>query len=441
MSKSKIFKVDLSELSKSEKEVIRILEEVGELIHDMWILQYDEKKQRCRCYPEDVSKEEIQEAADKDPAILDPYTIIKKNEDGNLYAVNYTKACPDKFDKIIKLLHQAANTTKEPKLEKYLNKLAESYKKGDFEQALIDFIEKPDTKIDVLMGPISSYPDKLFGVKKTFQLNLRILLKDDTEDLQEIINIVKKLGIVKPLYSAIHKIKEKKVRASVYDVVMFSGRQASSHPSATNLPDENYLVEKHGTKVVFYKNSMIEKIEKLISEYSDLVEGIDTNHEKYYNSYFKLVAYHEITEAVIKYPDTIERLKGNYDAMRELHAFMTGMRSASIHVLTGFINNEVYSEMLQMMILYGLNAIDKREKDTSILEYAKGFAVILNYSLEVDTLEIKNRKLHFDYNKVHKLTFLTDTILKIMAEGTYDDAQRLFDKYCKYDMIDNLLEK
>ncbi len=440
MGKTKKFKVDLSELSESERKVVKILKKVGEVIQSMWELQYNEETERCTCYPKGVSKKEIQKAAEKNPDILNPYTIIKQDKQGNLYAENYTQACPDKFDKLTSLLHQASNTTEDPELKKYLNKLEKDYNEGNFEQALIDFVEKPKTKIDILIGPISSYPDKLFGVKKTFQLNLRILLEEDTKELQEIINIVKKLGIVKPLYSAIHKIKEKKVRASVYDVIMFAGRQASSHPSATNLPDENDLVEKHGTKIIFYKNSMLEKNKKIITKYGNLVEGVTQDYKKYYDAYFKLVAYHEITEAVIKYPNTITRLKSNYDAMRELHAFMTGMRSASIHVLTGFINKEIYSQMLQMMMLYGLNAIDKREKDTSILEYAKGFAVIFNYALEANALEIKNNKLHFDYDKVHKLTFLTDSILKIMAEGTYDDAQRLFDKYCDYSKVDKLLQ-
>jgi len=439
MLEPQIFKVDLSKFSANEKKAINELKDVGYLIHKIWEKQIDAKTGEGLFYDKSLSKEEIEKAAKKDKKILSPYTIVKKI-DGKIKAVSYTKEYKEELKEISEKLKTVSKLVKSKEEKEYFSGLAEDYAIGDFDNALVRYVKEPDTKIFVLMGPIETYLDVMFGVKKVFQFNLRVLLEKETNDTKKLVEITKASSIVKPLGSSAQDIAPEKVKVSVCDVLMFSGRQAGTNPSSTNLPDDSRLVKILGTKIVFYRNSMHDKFDKILMPYFDKLEDIDisTDKEKIRAGFYRFISLHEIVEGTVKYADTKVRLNGYVDAIRELNASLIGMKNAKYMNLSGYLSNSEYIQTVIALTLYVLDAVNRRDVSKSIMQYAKGFAVIYNFGEQEGVFKIKNRKLVIDLEMLPKLSPLMSVVLTIFSQGDEYDAKDLFEKYGSFDFAKKL---
>src|SRR3990167_3162951 len=82
--KFKVEKAFYTELSKDEKKILPILANASLLVGELYLQQEkdQEKYPGAAFYPPDVSDEEIEEAARKNPQILSPFTIIEKDSKG-----------------------------------------------------------------------------------------------------------------------------------------------------------------------------------------------------------------------------------------------------------------------------------------------------------------------------------------------------------------------
>ena len=83
------FKVDDRELSSKEKVLFRKLIKAAELIAPIYLKQKNDKYPGANFYPKDATKEEIQKAAEDNPLILNPYTMVERDRLGKLIAIPY----------------------------------------------------------------------------------------------------------------------------------------------------------------------------------------------------------------------------------------------------------------------------------------------------------------------------------------------------------------
>ena len=216
------FKYDLSHLSKSERDTVKILEKVGKIVHKIWLKQVNNSKGTSTFYPSDISKEELIGAAKKNQKLLSAYSVVKRDKARKLYAVPFTEEYKKEHENISILLQQAINVTEDKKLKAYLYNLDKYFKAGEFDKALEAFLKNPNTKIDILMGPIESYNDNFMGIKKSYQFSLRILRDGETHNVTKMTNIVRKLGILRPTGSIAARLKSDQIRFRVDDVYMFA---------------------------------------------------------------------------------------------------------------------------------------------------------------------------------------------------------------------------
>jgi len=277
-------------------------------------------------------------------------------------------------------------------------------------------------------------------VKEFFQFNLRVLLDGETEETERMVEIVKGKNIFRPVSPESKEITPEEVRVSVADVIMFAGRQAGSTPSSTNLPDDAELLKKYGSKIVFYRNSMFSKFDNLLVNYLDKISvgGMTFKKEEIKKGYYRIIALHEIVEATIKYSDFRERLKGHTDSIREFNAFLLGLKNAKFMSISGYLSEPEFVNIMVAMCLYGLDAIARRDNNPSIMEYAKGFAVLFNYGLEEGIFSITNKKLVINPKRMNRMTTLGSVILEIFANGDDTDADFLYEKYGGFAFIRGL---
>ena len=207
MAEITMFPFDSSYLPKSERDTLKILEKVGEQVHKIWEKQVNPKTGAVSFYPDDLSREELMVAAKKNAKLLSPYTVVKRDKNRHLHAVNYREEYKKEHDRICELLTLATKTTKEKRLSWYLGRVSSQLDKGDFDGALKTFLTIQNTNIDVLIGPIESYNDSFMGIKRSYQYSLRVLRNYETQEVEEMTKIVGKLGILKPSKSVAAKLK------------------------------------------------------------------------------------------------------------------------------------------------------------------------------------------------------------------------------------------
>lgn len=437
------FPFDSSYLPKSERDTLKVLEKLGEVVHRVWEKQVDSKTGSTTFYPEDLSREELMVAAKKNPKLLSPYTVVKRDKNRKLVAVNFRNEYSKEHDRMVELLTLAAKTTKEKRLSAYLSRTATYINKGDFDSVMKLFLTVPNTSIDILVGPIESYNDSFMGVKKSYQYSLRVLRTQETQEVVEMTKIVEKLGILKPSKSVAAKLKSDKIKVRVDDVLMFAGRQAGSMPSSTNLPNQPEWVAKYGTKIVVYHNALLKKFDTQLKQYLKNVKKFDPKRTKDAMSQanYRLIVLHEIAEGVVKYKGMENRLGEYIDVIRELNADLFGVRSAKYHVLNGLISIEQYNELLIAFLVFAINVCHKAKKEPSIMVYARGFYVAFNYFMKSKSVVFKDNTMTVDFAKLSvDIDVLSNLVVGLMENGTSDDARKMFDKWSDASITEKLIK-
>jgi len=123
-------------------------------------------------YPADMTKAEFEEHIAANPkdeaAFKSGYTLIRRNDDGGLYAVPYSQAFKPQLTRAANLLSEAADLSENASLKNFLSLRAASFLSDDYfvsEMAWMDL----DGNIEIAIGPYEVYDDQLFGYKTAFE--------------------------------------------------------------------------------------------------------------------------------------------------------------------------------------------------------------------------------------------------------------------------------
>src|SRR5699024_2921800 len=114
-------------------------------------------------YPADMSREEF-EAWDN-PEKDELYTLIRRDGSGALVAIPYHEAFARQHQTIASKLKKAAEVTENDGLSHYLQLRAEALLTGNYKPSDIAWLKMEDNKIGIVIGPIETYEDGLFGYK------------------------------------------------------------------------------------------------------------------------------------------------------------------------------------------------------------------------------------------------------------------------------------
>lgn len=430
-TKTLMFDFDRSTLSDKENKMVDTLIELGEIVHEIWDKQV-KPDGTSTFYPEDLTKEELLEAAVDSPDLLDPYRVVRR-VDGKLVSVCYCDEYREENDRMLKLIDKAMKegTSFGSKFRRYLRGVSKAIESNDWDRALIMYLTNSDSKFEILIGPIESYNDKLMGVKKSFQYNLRVRRDGDMEEVARLSEAIESAPILKPYLSVTNRSKSARIKIRIDDAIMFAGRLVGAREASTNLPNEPELAEKYGTKVVVYANSMDLKFETMFTPFLKHIKGVDFDLESKPMSYAtkRLIVLHELTEGLVKFQGMQKRLENNYDAIREFNAYMLGAKSAEVHLLNGYLTTQEFYEIYIMLLVVGLDKFSRRA-DSSVMEYARGFAVLYNYLVETKAIKIKDKNIHIDTDRlVAGISSMASVGIDLLHEGTYESSEKLFEQY------------
>lgn len=249
-------------------------------------------------YPSDMTKEEFN--ALQDSRKTDWYSVLRRDENGKLKVVPFHEAYPEETRKAAGLLKQAATLAEEPALKKYLNLRAEALLTDDYLESDLAWMDMKNNTLDIVIGPIETYEDALFGYKAAHSGQILVKDKDWSQKLSLYAQYLPRLQENLPVEPA---YKKEKANANpdmnVYDVIYYAGDcNAGSKNIAINLPNDPRVHAAKGSRKLQLKNSMQAKFDKILIPISQLVIDPAQRPHIRFDAFFENTMFHEVAHGL-----------------------------------------------------------------------------------------------------------------------------------------------
>lgn len=393
---------------------------------------YGTKPAGANFYPQDMTKEEFEQWQDTNKTSL--YTMIRRDENGNLKAIFYHEYFKEQLQQATNLLNQASALIKDKNFSKYLSLRAQALITSDYQPSDMAWLDSKTSKIEFIIGPIESYEDGLYGYKTSFESF--VLIKDVEWSKQ-----LEKYGKLLPTLQKSLPVKEeykKEVPGSlgdinVYDAIYYAGDcNAGSKTIAINLPNDEEVQLKKGTRKLQLKNVMQAKFDLIVIPISELLLDNSIVSNVTFNTFFQNVMFHEVAHGLgikntINKNGTVrEALQELYSPLEEAKADITGLFLVQKLRDMGEITDGKLEENYASFVASIFRSI--RFGAAS----AHGIANMLEFNFLLDEGAItKNNegKYIIDFEKMkNAVSKMTEKIITIQANGDYDAAKKWIDE-------------
>jgi hypothetical protein len=293
-------------------------------------------------YPESMTAEAFEEAAVANEALKSLYTLVREDEKGGLTAIPYHTYFASSIEKAAALLEEAAVLAEDPGFRRYLELRAEALRTDDYFESDMAWMEMKDNALDVVIGPIETYEDQLFGYKATHETF--VLLKDQawSDRLSRYAGLLPMLqrGLPVPdLYKAETPGADSDLGA--YDVLFVSGdANAGSKTIAINLPNDERVQLQKGTRRLQLKNPMQAKFEKILEPIADLIIAGNQRKHVTFDAFFGNTMFHEVAHGLgIK-----NTLKGNGTVRQALRNQASTIEEGKADILGLYMVSELIDQ-------------------------------------------------------------------------------------------------
>ena len=257
-----------------------------------------EKPKGANYYPVDMTKEEFENFNDKNKSSL--YTLVRRNKEGDLYTIPYYKQFKNQVNEVSKLLLEASDLAENAGLKKYLKLRAQAVLDDNYQQSDLAWMDMKTNTLDIVIGPIETYEDQLFGNKASHEGY--VLIKDQkwSEKLARFAKFLPELQLGLPVDEAYKKeVPGTDSDLNAYDVVFYAGDcNAGSKTIAINLPNDEEVQLQKGTRRLQLKNAMRAKFDKILVPISESL--IDESQRKYitFDAFFANTMFHEVAHGL-----------------------------------------------------------------------------------------------------------------------------------------------
>lgn len=256
------------------------------------------KPKGAQYYPTDMTDEEFQALEASDKSSL--YTIIKRNNEGNLESVPYHVAFNSELTKAAELIKKAATLAEDEGFKKYLELRADALLNGDYLASDLAWMDMKTNRVDFVVGPIENYEDQLYGYKASFESY--ILLKDMgwSAKLDRFAALLPELQKNLPVE---HKYKSEVPGSNsdlgAYDVVFYAGDcNAGSKTIAINLPNDPEVHKQKGSRRLQLKNAMQAKFDKILVPISEQIINPEQRMHVKFDAFFENTMFHEVAHGL-----------------------------------------------------------------------------------------------------------------------------------------------
>ena len=249
-------------------------------------------------YPAGMTKEALEKSDVKDKHGL--YSVIREEKPGKYMSVPYHILYANELQKASSLLKQAALLAEDAGFKKYLNLRADALTSDNYTASDYAWLDMKTNTLDIILGPIENYEDKLFNSRASYEAYVLVKDKVWSKRLAKYVSMLPELQKGLPVAA---KYKQEKPgtdsELNAYDVIYYAGDcNAGSKTIAVNLPNDEVIQQKKGTRRSQLKNAMKAKFDKILLPIAK--ELIDKDQQQYINfdAFFANVMFHEVAHGL-----------------------------------------------------------------------------------------------------------------------------------------------
>jgi hypothetical protein len=245
-----------------------------------------------------MSKEEFDAAYL--PGKAEWYSVVRRNDAGELILVPYHIEYAEELKAASELLHRAADLAENQNFANYLKLRANAFLSSEYQLSDLFWMSVKDNPIDVVIGPIESYEDKIYGYRAAFESYVLIKDLEWSERLSRFAAFLPDLQAGLPVPD---EYKQESPGAdsdlNAYDVVYYAGdSNAGAKTIAINLPNDEEVQLAKGTRRLQLKNAMQAKFEMILGPIAgELIDNEQLKHVTF-DAFFANTMFHEVAHGL-----------------------------------------------------------------------------------------------------------------------------------------------
>ena len=331
---------DLSSLSENQRQMIRLFVTAADHMNDaFWVQTYgdrealleglDEDVRRfaeinygpwnrldgdapfvdgvgpkplgANLYPADTTASEVDAAAVENPDLKSLYTMVRRTEDGSLEAIPYHEFFADSYSAAAEALEKAATLAEDQSLQHYLKLRSRALRTSDYRPSDMAWMDMKSNQLDIVIGPIETYEDKLFGAKAASEAYVLVKDLEWSGRLARYAELLPSLQTGLPVPAAYkQETPGSDADLGAYDVVYYAGDcNAGSKTIAINLPNDEQVQLEKGTRRLQLKNAMRAKFDRILVPIADqLIDPEDQRKHITFDAFFDNTMFHEVAHGL-----------------------------------------------------------------------------------------------------------------------------------------------
>ena len=379
-------------------------------------------------YPKDMTKAEFESASIEDKSSI--YNFVRRNDAGELYSIPYHVQFKDQVTQASELLMQASELAEDEGLKNYLELRAQALLDDNYQPSDLAWMDMKTNTIDIVIGPIETYEDQLFGNKAAHEAYVLIKDQEWSERLARFSAYLPELQEGLPVDDA-YKTETPGTDSDLnaYDVVYYAGDcNSGSKTIAINLPNDEEVQLQKGTRRLQLKNAMRAKFDKILMPISDVLIDESQRQHITFDAFFSNTMFHEVAHGLgikntINGQGTVRTaLKEHASALEEGKADILGLYMIQQLHAKGELTNELKDNMVTFMA-----GIFRSVRFGASSAHGKANMIRFNFFKEKGAFsrnEDGNYMVNFDKMEA-AMKDLSQLILTLQGNGDYNGVAQL----------------
>ncbi len=401
--------------------------------NEPFLEEYGKKPAGANFYPADMTKVQFQNW--DDTTKTSQYTLIRRDDSGNLVSIPYHVAFAAQVEKAAEFIRQAAELAEDPGLKNYLKKRAEALLTDEYYESDVAWMEMKNNTIEFIVGPIENYEDQLYGYKTAHESFILIKDKEWSARLEKYASLLPGLQKELPV-SQEYKNETPGTESdmNVYDAIYYAGDcNAGSKTIAINLPNDEQVREEKGSRKLQLKNSMQAKFDKILVPISDLLIAEDQRKHVKFDAFFENTMFHEVAHG-LGLGNTVDKsttvrvaLKDAYTSIEESKADILGLWCVYQLNEMGELGEK---EMMDNFVTF-MAGIFRSVRFGAASAHGKANMMRFYYFQEAGAFErdADTGTYRVDYEKMKDAMLgLSELVLKIQGDGDYIRAGEMIEE-------------
>lgn len=387
-----------------------------------------EKPAGANFYPADITKQEFEafEGADKQSQ----YTFLRRNSEGKLYTIPYHEMFKDQITRAADLIRQSAQLAQDPGFKKYLSLRSEALLTDEYQQSDFAWMDMKTNGLDLVIGPIENYEDKLYNYKTAHEAYVLVKDKEWSARLDKYASVLPSLQKGLPVPDAYKSEKPgSEADLNAYDVVYYAGDcNAGAKTIAINLPNDEQVQLEKGSRRLQLKNAIKAKFDEILIPIAD--ELIVEEQRKYitFDAFFGTIMFHEVAHGLgikntIDGKGTVRKaLKEHSSALEEGKADVLGL-----YMITQLLESGELEGQIEEYYTSFLAGIFRSVRFGAGSAHGIANMIRFNYFLEQEAFQrTEDGQYKIDFEKMAKASSaLSEKILTLQGDGDYDGVDLL----------------